>query len=183
MSLGWIRGVLRDRGFLAALGFQLLVLLWVASANLWVARFGTPVRLKVVPVDPRHPFKGQYVRLGYEISVPSDLELREKIGTGVGRTVYVLLSRGKDGIWHPVRWSFDPIAPRRPTDVVAAGVSSGERIVYGIEEYYVQEGMGPRIERVIRKLIAEVRVSPSGRMVLQRLLVGNEPIEEYLAGE
>ena len=70
----------------------------------WLAG-GTKVLLTTQPVDPRDLFRGDYVRLGYDISSLDVGQL--KPGETIHRNdpVYVTLGKGADGTWQPLAFS------------------------------------------------------------------------------
>ena len=65
---------------------------------------GREITLPIVPVDPRDLFRGQYVRLGYDISrVP--VRLLEGPLPKPNAAFYVTLERKPDGAWVPIKLS------------------------------------------------------------------------------
>ena len=65
---------------------------------------GREITLPIVPVDPRDFFRGQYVRLGYDISrVPA--RLLEGPLPDANAAFYVTLERKPDGAWVPIKLS------------------------------------------------------------------------------
>lgn len=81
--------------FLLAVGVQIGILLIVLAAKLIVVSTGTPIFLKLQPVDPRDPLRGDYMQLSYEISRIEAYEYpgQEFINIRTGDTVYVPLTR------------------------------------------------------------------------------------------
>ena len=47
---------------------QLIVLAYMAGEREYVLRNGKVIHLRTAPIDPRDLFRGDYVRLNYEIS-------------------------------------------------------------------------------------------------------------------
>jgi uncharacterized membrane-anchored protein len=139
---------------------------------------GERVKLKVVPVDPRDIFRGDYVVLSYEFSqlapasirgTPSLSPSNPHDGQQVGREIFVTLKPVGDHYEGGVR-----SVKRPPSGPYLRGTVTGgwpNRIEYGIEAYYVQEGEGRRLEQLIRQrqLMAEVAVW-HGRAKLVRLV-------------
>src|SRR6516164_5539853 len=65
--ISWLRS--HERWvFLATVAFQLLVLSGMIAGNAIPYRGADVVLLKVMPVDPRDLFRGDYVILGYDIT-------------------------------------------------------------------------------------------------------------------
>lgn len=158
---------------------------------------GREIALKVIPVDPRDVFRGEYVILGYDISrvpvsaggtsPPSDLSR--------GQTIYTTLQQGADGIWTAKALSLNYPADVKPSDVVlkgfvsnrfspAAGSTPGQdetvSIRYGIESYFVPEGTGRALEASVRdkKIEALVAVDADGTAALKGLIIGGERHED-----
>jgi uncharacterized membrane-anchored protein len=139
------------------------------------------VTLKVGPIDPRDPFRGDYVILRYAIST---LDLNKLDGDDTvesGDTIYVTLQQ-KDAEWAAVS-----VAHKHPLDAagsvtVRGTVTSADssitnhppdnvRVDYGIESYFVPEGTGQAIEQERQKgdLSADIAVDASGRTAIKAL--------------
>ena len=167
----------RERAVIAAaVGFLLLVLVGIVLANTipWAGPGVRTVLLKVVPVDPRELMRGDYVILGYDISrVPPGTSPGGSGAPGdrQGRTVYVVLKPDEDGRhYHGEGVVDDPPA----TGPFIRGTLEGwNRIVFGIESYFVQEGKGKKYEQAVldHRLSAEVALSRDGRAALRRLII------------
>lgn len=90
----------------AAALLQVLVLAYVAAEREFVVRRGRTIHLRTVPVDPRDAFRGDYVRLNYEISdVPRTLARdglapTRPVPTDItrGTRVYAVLCEQPDGV-------------------------------------------------------------------------------------
>lgn len=175
-ALGW----LKRREFLVlalAVGLQVVVLgaMIVQRARPLVT--GDTVLLRVVPVDPRDLFRGDYVILSYDFSRVSPGSIaglpqsaynsRER----TGRTVYVSLVPEPDG----QHWRADKFSTTRPSSgkYLRGTITGYHRIGCGIESYYVQEGTGRKYEQAIRnrKLSAEVAVTSDGQATLRALRI------------
>lgn len=148
---------------------QLGVLTLTCANPLMTVYQGNTVRLRVVPVDPRDLFRGEYVILGYDISrLPRNIEL------GVpepGDIVFVELERSRGSTeWNAVSWS-----RHRPTSGIflRGTVQRYSRVEYGIESYFVEEGQGPEYERAARSgdLYADIVVDDEGRGIVKRLII------------
>jgi uncharacterized membrane-anchored protein len=147
-------------------------------------RTGKEVVLRLVPRDPRDPFKGYYSSLNYDIS---QLDRRLVAGNphdfAVGDTAYVVLRTGPDG--HAVPASLYSTMPvEMAGDVVARGrVSwvSPDRInlTYGIEEYYLPQDQAARLDNVS---VGSVRIvaaaGADGQLAIKRLVADGAPAYE-----
>lgn len=149
---------------LATVAFQALILVAMIASREFVLLRGETIQLRVVPVDPRDLFRGDYVILGYDFSRMSP------DGAGPGQTVYVSLEPESDG----QHWRAGRISTQRPSDgKFLRGRVEADRIVCGIESFFVQEGQGRRYEDAIRsgRLYAEIAVDAEGNAAVRKLHV------------
>jgi uncharacterized membrane-anchored protein len=172
-TLAWVdrhrRAVL-----VAGVVFQVLVLLSmvVSAAGPLVARGSRTVLLRVVPVDPRDLFRGDYVILAYDVS---RMPVAGALPGTSGQTVYVTLAPEADGRhYRGVSASVEPPTPAPGALPYLRGTLSGPgRITFGIESYFVPEGQGQPYEDAARsrKLSAQVAVAPDGQAALKGLVI------------
>jgi uncharacterized membrane-anchored protein len=159
---------------LAGLVLQSLVLLTMvaSAARPLVASRGRTVLLRVVPVDPRDLFRGDYVILSYEIS---RMLVAAASPGALGQPVYVTLAPEADGRhYRGVSASLERPEPEQGGPFYLQGALSGPgHITFGIESYFVQEGQGKPYEDAARnhKLSAEVVVTPQGVAELKGLVI------------
>ena len=154
-----------------AVVFQLLVLGSMIVQSGWTHFTGDTVLFRVVPVDPRDMFRGDYVILRYEFS-----GLRPVGGTisdesSNGQEVFVVLALDADGRhWRGTSASFDRPAMGR---FIKGKVVGPGRIEFGIESFFVQEGKGKEYEdaRNAHRLSAEVALTEDGEASLKRLVL------------
>jgi len=95
----------RKNLFILVVGLQIMLLAgMVFYKDRWIAS-GTKIILKTQPVDPRDLFRGDYVRLGYDISSLDVSQL--PAGETIHRNdpVYVTLGRSSDGTWQALAFS------------------------------------------------------------------------------
>jgi uncharacterized membrane-anchored protein len=156
---------------------------------------GREITLPIVPVDPRDIFRGEYVELGYAVGrVPA--HLIEGPPPRPHAPFDVTLEKAQDDTWAPIK-----LTREKPQEV------SGDRIVlkgrsrfgwlitdpsnsnainnvrYGIEQYFVPQGEGPRLEALARdkKLAALIAVDARGNAAIKGLLIdGRLQYEEPL---
>jgi uncharacterized membrane-anchored protein len=127
--------------------------------NEWRKRGGEHVLIRVEPVDPYDPFRGEYVALSYRISrVPHPDE----------EVVYVPLHRVGVG-WTGSR----AVATRPPSGTFIRGRAHGGTIDFGIETFFVQEGTARRYEEAVsaRRLYADVVLHDDGSAQLDDLVI------------
>lgn len=145
---------------LAQIGF----LGWMIVGRAAILRDGKEILLKVEPVDPRDLLRGDYVRLGYDISrIP--VEIVENLPQGEAATVegpiVVRLKKDADGYWRAksaLLTTDSTFAGPDEVDLLGQisnvwSLTPGSTISvdYGIERFYVPEGEGLAIEEEMRK--------------------------------
>ncbi len=158
----------------AALQTSALAYMIVERASL--LKNGREIVLDVRPVDPRSLFRGDYVILSYSAisSLPKDLlqtlPVRRK-----AMPAYVTLKKASEG-WQPI--AVDTRYPDKvaPDEVVFKGRFRNKwsgRINYGIENFFVPEGEGKELEKLIRagQLRAILAVAGDGTIGLKALEV------------
>jgi uncharacterized membrane-anchored protein len=146
---------------------------------------GREITLPIIPVDPRDVFRGEYVRLGYEVgTVPA--QLLDGPAPRRNRAFYVVLEKGEGGAWKPVKVSrampletgADRIVlkARSRWDWPARTTEQKVNVRYGIESYFVPEGEGRRLEQLARakKMAALVAVDSRGNAAIKGLIIDGE---------
>jgi uncharacterized membrane-anchored protein len=174
----WLEG--RKAVLLAAAAcLQVIVLLAMIALRALPLFTGEPLLVRVVPVDPRDLFRGDYVVLGYAFSrLPATgIEgVARAPGAGrrhgwEGRTVYVSLAPEPDGI----HWRAETFALRPPVagKYIRGRIVGHDLLEFGIEAYYVQEGTGRDYERAARekRLSAEIALTSGGQAALRALRI------------
>ncbi len=155
----------------AAIVFQILVLVGMvarAALPLWT---GTEIRVATVPVDPRSMFRGDYVRLRYEVgTLPSDA-FSEAQPPRVGQIVYVSLAKGADGHYGFAGASLERPAGGKFLRGRIARNHAPIRVRYGIEAFFASKEEAARLERgLLEGGVAVLMVSPDGRAALKAVV-------------
>lgn len=174
---------------------QIGFLSWIIAGRAAILRNGAEVLLKVEPVDPRDLLRGDYVRLGYEISsIPVRLIAdapTEGYASHAG-PILVRLKQGPDGYWHPISaWLGKPPQPAAAGEADIAGrIDSGWDLAtnpeatvfpdYGIERFYLPEGEGLAIERDMRVRPFAIRaaIAGDGTAQIKALMDGDRTLFE-----
>lgn len=163
-----------------------VVLGWMVWDRASLLRNGREIVLQVTPVDPRSLFRGDYVILGYPITrVPVPDNGGKPIPGGA--QVYVTLTPEADGSWKAVQASLKHPGKPKDNDVVLQGrtqqswwqPSTGTvALRYGIESFFVPEGAGRDLEKLVRekKIAARVAVDAKGRAALKGLMADGQPV-------
>ncbi|RFC67340.1 MULTISPECIES: GDYXXLXY domain-containing protein [Mesorhizobium] len=178
---------------LAALvaALQIGFLGWIIAGRAAVLRDGREVLLKVEPVDPRDLLRGDYVRLGYEISqIPGELvkNISDRSDRGGKMPIFVRIEPGTDGVWKLKAASLgDPLEPPPTADEVdirgqveswnvSETAGSFIRPSFGVERFYLPEGEGRQIETDMRErpFFVKVAVAADGTAQIKQFLDGDK---------
>lgn len=167
----------RSMLFFALVAFQVLVLVGMAAGRESTLQDDdNDVTLQTVAVDLRDLFRGDFVVLRYEINTirTDGLEIGGET-VEVGDTIYVALAEQERGEWAVIdaatgiRTGWDRYL-RGTVLRVDAGLLEAE---YGIEEYFVPEGLGPEVEKA-GDVDGVVAIDGSGRGVIRHLIVDGD---------
>lgn len=170
----------RGRKLLIVALLQMLLLAGLIGTKYYTLHFGAPVLLKTSPVDPWDMFRGEYVRLSYEISrVRGDIEgdLDPATAEKGEARAYVTLEPG-GGYWKATGIYKSRPGPKEGRVVIRASsvhydrYQNEYRLTYGIESYYVEEGEGKKLERQ-ESLDVLVRVDRFGSAAIEKVTVNN----------
>lgn len=175
------------KALIAAVVFQLLVLVGMvakAALPLWT---GEEIRLSTQPVDPRSLFRGNYARLNYDIStIPSD-KLLNRSTLRNGERVYVTLRADEDGLhrFHSVALE-PPVVGTYLRGRLDLGHRSWRadnyRVRYGIEAWFAPKDKAIALETQLRGgAIAVLKVAGNGAARLQA--IEEKPEEEALESD
>jgi uncharacterized membrane-anchored protein len=174
---------------LAQIGF----LSWMIAGRAAILRNGKEVLLKVEPVDPRDLLRGDYIRLGYEISrIPTKLIANIPPGklTSDDTSIVVRLKKGADGYWGPTTtWLGKAPTPAAADEAdivghIAEGWDLGPDTTiapdYGIERFYLPEGEGMPIQNDMRVRPFGIRVAlaSDGTAQIKALMDGDKTLFE-----
>ncbi len=184
--------------FFLAFALQVAVIFILIIVKLSVLESGTGVFLRIAPVDPRDPLRGDYVTFQYEISRVSSYKVRgediRKLHNG--DVLYVILQEGNP------YWYIDYASTERPSTnenriflkgkiVQGAqspldtfqqhiGTSTNPRPVridrdltlsYGMEQYYIPEGAGNNFSFWNKEAGMRIKVDANGNAVPDQLFV------------
>jgi uncharacterized membrane-anchored protein len=156
----WIIGLVIALQF-ATMGVQI-------AKSEYVLATGDLIKLQLQPIDPRSLIQGDYVILGYEIStieLDMDFSAREK--------VQVVLSPNEEGVYeykgvYRYNGEYNQNYVKSDEDVIInARSNGGDRLIYGIESFFVPEGTGRAVEEEAE--FAYVKVASNGDALLVRL--------------
>lgn len=177
-----------SRLLLAAVAFQLVVLGWMIGGTMLTFREARTVLVKVEPVDPRDLFRGEYVTLAYDFSrvpaggidgFPGPFST-DNADDWLDRPVFVPLipdDEAGPGRYRSGRPSTRP--PGRDVAYIQGTIEGPDRLTYGIESFFLQEGTGSKYEDAARehRLWAEIDLNPHGMATLRDLKIDPPPAE------
>lgn len=155
-------------GLTLTIGAQMLTLATEYLTSVWPLWFGTPVILKTAPVDPRSLFRGNYVRLNYDISTFNKNFTKENFKRS--EVAYVTLKE-KDGVF--IATGLHREKPKSAVSIRGrvAQVGSSYRMKYGIEAYFMPKEKALKAERSLRQgADAEVYLLDNGKAAIARLM-------------
>jgi len=164
--------------------FIMVSFLWIAVAvglitsKQQIMRLGKTVLLETVPVDPRDFLRGDYVVLSYKISTIDLTQIQsEESYFRRGRRVYVKLQpRGQ--FWNVV--AIKTKMPASDKGIYLKGkvefcYDKKLGLNYGIESYFVPEGEGKVMEKVMQgdksQVKVEVLVDTAGNAMIKKVIV------------
>jgi len=156
----------RHRLVLLAVAVQVLFILGVAAAGYATTAWGSTITLRTTPVNPQDLLYGDYLRLTYTVSqLPIGLWRETSRAPKANEPVYVLLQPDADAYAATGVYATEP-APG-PRQVVLRGWITnswrhGLRIRYGLEKYYVSEGLARRLKKR-PALLVHVSIAPWGQ--------------------
>ncbi len=173
---------MNKKQFILIISVPAIVILAFIGVKLYTLRSGQEILLKTAPVDPRDLFRGDYVRLSYEVSRIDLNAIPPDNNFSTGDTIYVALSKKEKF------WTIDSVThskPRLNNDQVCMkgrvtrSHNNQVAVEWGIESYFVPEGKGLPIERMRRSenISAIASVDSTCSSVLRELLINDEPVE------
>lgn len=147
---------MRRKLIVLCIAAQVLVLGIMAGERELILITGERIYLRTAPIDPRDPFRGDFVRLDYEINRVAGDRLRGRLGESEGKKgdrIYAVLTKGADALYQ-----LDYVTDEKPGagvylrgrlrhDRRASQGRSAVAVKYGIEQLFVEQGAGKVIER------------------------------------
>lgn len=164
---------------------------------------GREITMKVVPVDPRDIFRGDYVILGYDvnqIAAENGVDVPPELARG--GVVYTQIAPRDDDTWRVVS-----VTSGYPSQVGAGNAVLKGRVLhihdrapaaaegtatqslappvkvltvrYGIESYFVPEGEGKALETEVRDRAVKtvLAVGPDGTAAIKALIAGGKRVD------
>ena len=141
---------MRRTATMLLVGFQIVVLAFMAGQREYIVRYGQTVHLRTAPVDPRDIFRGDFVRLDYELSrVDTSLVTLSQSPAKYGQKVFASLSPILGDLFELTQLT--DVAPEQGLymrgRVLRHPNSISIPVKYGIEQFFVEQGSGIDIEK------------------------------------
>lgn len=176
---------MKSKLVIAAIVFQLVALLWMASSRELIIQTGHQVKLQTAPIDPRDLFRGDFVRLNFEMNqLPVSFLAAHLQGKDLkkGVKLYALLDKDQHG-YIQVTGLTDQVPESDKLFIGArlarkhskrSGKQTPLKLKYGIEQYFVEQGKGLALEKkrgtrtgLQVPMIMQIALSDSGTAVLK----------------
>lgn len=128
---------------------QVAALAWMAGEREWILACGEKIWLQTGPVDPRDPFRGDYVRLRYPTldynQKKADTTIEPEKCQRRGMEIFTSLVQDSAGTWQAER--FSAIRPNTHPFIRGHMQKRWNNIDYGIGALFTEQGKAVQIER------------------------------------
>lgn len=187
--------------FIIAVLIQLAILSAIIVYKSAIYFGGEAVYLRIEPLDPRDPLRGDFVTFRYSnISRLSGHHFRNNENLNAGDVVYVVLRKYGKNNWEVTRAQLNKPLKLNDGELFLKGkisnignpnsfryqdMNSGSaanllrnqtlEISYGIEQYFIPEGTGADFNFRSGKAYAEVSVDEDGNAVLKQVYIDGRP--------
>lgn len=140
-----------NRWILLVLIVQLIALTSIAAKRELIRTNGDIVFLRTAPVDPRDLFRGDFVRLQYEIATPQKELVSDELLAQQHETVYLRLKPDAQGVAQLTGITQDEpegLFIKGSMDMNWRRTWSGRGLIkLGIEKYFIEQGSGLAMEK------------------------------------
>ena len=170
------------RALIVVAVFQVLVLAGEYLGSVYPLWTGERVILEIIPVDPRSLFRGNFVRLNYEIANLDERAIAEDAKFKKGDVAYLTLEE-TDRVFHPHKISRDKpdqgvFIRGRVTNFYREPGKASLTMNYGIEAYFASKKRALEIENAFRErrgqdeavAYAQVRIVSNGKAAIEDIL-------------
>ncbi|MBT3205708.1 MAG: GDYXXLXY domain-containing protein [Gammaproteobacteria bacterium] len=176
-----------------AILFQIISVASIAITKESILLSGKQITLQTAPIDPRDIFKGDYVKLKYNLSSIPVHQLEKEIkkhGLKKGQKVYLTITTDQYGLGHAEKlylnppdnniyltghvtshWPYKNYQPDSEDDFNKN--KQPVSMKFGIEQYYVEQGQGKVMENILGKrddfqqpMLVKVAVAENGNSVV-----------------
>jgi len=153
-------------GLIATIALQLAVLIMEYGNAVYPLLTGTEIKIKVVPVDPRSLFRGNYARLNYDISrvtLPEESRVPR-----ANEVIYVRLKQDGDGLYFEEGVSLSkPDSGLFIKGRARHAYSRDVQVRYGIEAFFAPKEKALGLEKELRAGgVAIIKLAKNGKPAL-----------------
>lgn len=175
--------------------FQLALPGWMFVQRERVLTEGAILLFRTAPIDPRDPFRGEYVALNFEAETGQWAAPAATQADAARRSAYAVFVTDSAGFAHITR-----LTTERPVDstyvrveFMVFGTEGVHRVSLPFDRFYLEEGDGAATEQMLQPQVtndtplqprpahAVVRVL-DGEAVIEDLVVDGRSIHEWLKG-
>ncbi|UOQ43472.1 GDYXXLXY domain-containing protein [Halobacillus salinarum] len=161
--------------FYVFVGLQVLFLVLMCVSYYAMDSFGTTIKLKTTPIDPRDPFYGDFVSLGYQVEQIPEKYWEGNKEANRGEQVDLLLKKDKSGVYRLKKASNRKLEASTKDQIVIKAKYEGHnsfageyRVSLGLDRYYVEEGMATQIQPNEERVV-EIVIAPWGQKKIASL--------------
>jgi len=165
---------------------QLAIPAWMIMDHERILRDGEVLHFRTAPIDPRDPFRGEYVRLDFAAEQGSwSVARTDDIGTGAHHA-FATLATDTAGFAR-----ITSLVPVRPADgpYIEVEYMSWDndlvtRVALPFDRFYLEEGDGRRTEELLApQWTDDVPVEPLPAHAVVRVLRGKGVVEDLVVGD
>lgn len=178
--------------FIVVVTLQVLVITGIILYKSAILTGGTPVMLAIEPVDPRDWLRGDYATFAFDISsVGNNYFNYPAINNGDQVYVPLINSYSSNDTWY-VGYGISKTKPTKGVFIKGTVASGGTdsatlpppaygftsrqiQINYGIEQYFVPEGVGRNLGFGNERATAKVYVDENGNAVIKQIYINGRP--------
>ena len=166
--------------------FQLALPGWMIVQHERVLTEGEVFLFRTAPIDPRDPFRGEYVTLNFEAETGQwAAPTASTEGEYMQRSAYAVLEADADGFARITQLTDQP-----PTggafvhvEFMAYGTEGVSRVSLPFDRYYLEEGDGAATEQMLQpQWTNDTLMQPLPAHAVVRVLHGEAVIEDLVVG-
>lgn len=167
-------------GFVLMVTVQLFVPVKMIIDSNRILTSGQIFKFKTMPVDPKDPFRGNYVNLGFDMEIYTPYE---GMNWSEGEQLYALIGEDENGYAQIAQLTSDK--PLHPTAYIKVrtlsgfevGVNTTLRLELPFRKYFMQEEKAPIAEQIYRESLGN---SSTVAYALVRVLNGEGILQDVL---
>ncbi len=165
--------------------FQLAVPGWMFVQQERVLTEGEVLLFRTAPIDPRDPFRGEYVALNFEAESGQWATPTDQANDNTRRSAFAVLATDTGGFARIAR-----LTNERPIDsayvrveFMVFGTEGVQRVSLPFDRFYLEEGDGATTEKLLQpQWNNDTLVQPLPAHAVVRVLHGDAVIEDLVVG-